>query len=197
MSNYPSMNRLADLQQMIADFAKVKRAVPMADAGPAENDVEHSYGLAITCWYLQPKIAPNLDLGKILKYALAHDIVELHAGDTYVFDAASVATKSQRERDAITRLRGEWSDFHELIDNAEAYADKVDEEAKFTYAVDKLLPIIMIELADAKTIWREKAVTIDMERANKKSILASDLVAPYYELLLTWLDERGNMHVAG
>ncbi len=188
------MDRLADIQQMVADFAKVRRAVPLADADAAENDVEHSFGLAITCWYLQPKIAPELDLGKILQYALAHDIVELHAGDTYVFDAASVATKDTRERAAITQLRAEWPDFNELIDGAEAYADKIDEEAKFTYAVDKLLPILMIELADAKTIWRDKAVTLRMERENKKSILASATVAPYYDMLIDWLDARGNMH---
>ena len=190
------MDRLAELQQMIADFAKVRRAVPLADTNDAESDVDHSYGLAITCWFLHSKIAPKLDLGKILQYALAHDIVELHAGDTYVFDIKSVATKNERERNAMVLLRKEWPDFSELIDHAEGYADKLDEEAKFTYAVDKLLPILMIELADAKKIWNQKAVTLDMERENKMSILKSDIVAPYYQKLIDWLDERGNMYVA-
>lgn len=195
MTDYPSLDRLADVQQMVADFAKVRRAVPLADTNDAENDVEHSYGLAITCWFLHAKIAPQLDLGKILQYALAHDIVEIHAGDTYVFDAESVATKAARERDAIKRLRQEWPDFPEIIDHTEGYADKIDEEAKFTYAVDKILPILMVELADAKGIWKQKAITLEMERENKKSMLASDVVSPYYQKLIDWLDERGNMHV--
>ena len=84
--DYPSLNRLAELQQLIADFAKVKRVPHLADNGQPENDMEHSYGLALTCWYLQPKIAPELSLSEILQYALAHDIVELHAGDTFIFD---------------------------------------------------------------------------------------------------------------
>ena len=187
------MDRLADLQQLIADFAKVQRAVPLADTNDAENDVEHSYSLAMTCWYLHGKIAPELDLGKILRYALAHDIVELHAGDTYPWDEAAVATKYKREKAAMRQIEQDWPDFAALVEFAEGYADKVDEEAKFTYAVDKLLPIIMIELADAKAIWDKKQLTLAMEKDNKVTILTSACIAPYYQKLLDWLDERGNI----
>lgn len=193
MPVYPSIDRLAELQQLIADFSKVRRAVPLADANDAENDVEHSYGLAMTCWYLHDKIAPSLDLSKILRYALAHDLVEIHAGDTYSFDTAAVATKYQREKDAMRQLEKDWHDFPMIVEFAEGYADKLDEEAKFTYAVDKLLPVIMIELANAEAIWNDKQLTLAMERDNKVTILRSDIVAPYYEQLLAWLDERGNI----
>jgi len=190
---YPPLDRIADLQQLIADFAKVRRAVPLADANAAENDVEHSYGLALTCWFLQSKIAPELDLSEILKYALAHDIVEVHAGDTYPFDTAAVATKYQREMAALVQLEHDWPDFTDLTDYARNYADKFNEEARFVYAVDKLLPVIMIELANAKGIWDKKGLTLTIERSNKVTILQSKIVAPYYKKLLAWLDERGNI----
>jgi len=193
MTDYPSMDRLAELQQMIADFAKVTRAVPLADTNDAENDVEHSYGLAMTCWYLHDKLAPELDLSKILRYSLAHDIVELHAGDTYPWDEAAVATKYEREKAAMRQIENDWHDFTMIVEFAEGYADKVDEEAKFVYAVDKLLPVIMIELADAKKIWHDKRLTLSMERENKTTILKSEILKPYYELLLSWLEERGNI----
>jgi len=193
MINYPSMDRLAELQQLIADFAKVKRAVPLADASDAENDVEHSYGLAMTCWYLHDKIAPALDLSKILRYALAHDIVEIHAGDTYPWDEAAVATKYEREKAAMRQIEKDWDDFPMIVEFAEGYADKIDEEALFVYDVDKILPILMIELADAKTIWNKKQLTLKMEEDNKVTMLKSDIVAPYYTKLLNWLDERGNI----
>lgn len=193
MTHHPSMDRLAELQQLIADFSKIKRAVPLADANDAENDVEHSYGLAMTCWFLHDKIAPELDLSKILRYALAHDLVEIHAGDTYPFDAAAVATKDRRERDAMRLLEKDWHDFPMIVEFAEGYADKIDEEAKFAYAVDKLLPVIMIEIADARAIWNQKQITLAMEREIKVNILRSDYVAPYYEKLLTWLDDRDNI----
>jgi putative hydrolase of HD superfamily len=194
MIDHPPMDRLADLQRMIADFAKVIRTPPMGDAGRPENDVEHSYGLAMTCWYLHPKIAPKLDLLKILQYALAHDIVELHAGDTFIFDAELAATKEQRERDGLVQIRHDWPDFSELADYAESYMDKVDPEARFVKAVDKLLPVIMIELDDKPTdVWKRLGITLEMERDNKVTIHVSDDVSPYYELLLEWLDERGNI----
>jgi putative hydrolase of HD superfamily len=196
MTDYPSMDRLAELQQLIADFAKIRRAVPLADAHDGENDVEHSYGLAMTCWYLHDKIAPELDLSKILRYALSHDIVELHAGDTYPWDEAAVATKYEREKAAMRQIEKDWHDFPMIVEFAEGYADKVDEEARFAYAVDKLLPIFMIELGDAKAIWNEKQLNLEMERENKVTILKSEIVAPYYEKLLEWLDERGNISKA-
>lgn len=191
--DYPSLNRLAELQQLIADFAKVKRVPHLADNGQSENDVEHSYGLALTCWYLQPKIAPELSLSEILQYALAHDIVELHAGDTFIFDDENWATKDERERAALGSIREDWPDFPELADYAEGYMDKTSEEAKFVKAVDKLLPVIMVELGERDAFWKRHKITLQMERDNKVTIHVSELMSPYYELLLEWLDDRGNI----
>ena len=94
----PSIDRIAELQQLIANFGSVRRYIQFADKGHLETDVEHSYGLAFTAWYLALQLAPQLDIGKILKYALAHDLVELHAGDTYIFDHKNVKTKSEIEK---------------------------------------------------------------------------------------------------
>lgn len=192
--NYPSIDRLAELQQLIADFAKIERVPPLADNGRLENDVDHSFGLAITCWYLQPKIAPELDLLKILQHALAHDIVELHAGDTYAFDEAALADKDARERRALAQLKSDWPDFPELSAHAEDYMDRADEESKFVKAVDKILPVLMIELGlSHRNTWAERQVTLEMERENKVTIHVSKYMKPYYELLIDWLDERGNI----
>lgn len=191
---YPSIDRLAELQQLIADFAKVTRDnIPLADNKRPENDVEHSFGLALTCWFLQPKIAPELDLSKVLRYALAHDIIEIHSGDTYIFDKKLVASKGQRERDALVKISNDWQDFKELSQFASDYMNKIDEEAKFVKAVDKMLPVIMIDLHEKEKTWLPLKVTLEMQREHKKTILVSHIVAPYYEKLISWLDERGNI----
>lgn len=188
------MDQLAELQQLIADFAKVTRDnIPLADNKRPENDVEHSFGLALTCWYLQPKIAPELDISKILRYALAHDIVEVHSGDTYIFDKELVASKEQREQEALQKIREDWSDFGELAQFAHDYMKKTDEEAKFVKAVDKILPVIMIDLHEKEKVWIPLKVTLEMQKEHKKTILVSDIVAPYYEKLIIWLDERDNI----
>lgn len=193
MTDYPSMDRLAELQQLIADFARVERVPHLADLGRAENDVEHSFGLAITCWYLQPKIAPELNIGKILEIALAHDIVELHAGDTFVFDTERSATKDQREREAAEQIAKDWPDFPELVERTVEYMDKASEEAKFVKAVDKILPVVMVELGEKTAYWKRHNITLQMEVDNKKTIHVSDIVSPYYEKLIAWLDKRDNI----
>lgn len=194
-STYPSIERLGELQQFIADFSKITRVPKFIDTDRLENDVDHSYGLALTCWYLAPKIAPELSLEKIFKYALAHDIVEIHAGDTFVFaDADTIATKSKREDAALARLYDEWPDFTDMVDGAKAYKNKIDDEAMFVKAVDKILPLLVIELGESKEFWNRHKITLAMEQENKVTIHVSPHVSPYYEKVLAWLDERGNMH---
>lgn len=191
----PTINRIAELQQFIADFAKVERVPQLADTGRPENDVEHSYGLALTCWFLAPKIAPDLDLGKILRYALAHDTVEIHAGDTFIFaDPEVLASKSDREDAALEKLAEDWSDFPGMTDYAKGYKDKRDEEAKFVYSVDKILPVLMVDLGEGSDFWKRHKITFDMEADKKQNIRTSAAVAPYYDALLDWMRDNSEFY---
>lgn len=189
MSNAPSIDRIAQLQQLIADFAMVYRVPQLADKNRAENDVEHSYGLALTAWFLATHIAPELDQAKILKYALAHDLVELHAGDTFAFgNKEDIASKSDREDAAIEELEKEWQDFVEMIEFAKGYKDKVDEEAKFVFAIDKMLPVIMINLGEKQKFWDRHKITIEMQKQEKEAKMkVSKYVEPYYDRLVEWI----------
>jgi putative hydrolase of HD superfamily len=190
--NHPSLERIAALQQLIANFGGVERALNLPNTQRRENDNDHSFGLALTCWYLQPKIAPTLNLLEIFKYALTHDLVELHAGDTFAFDKAGMEGKMDREKAAVNQLRQEWPDFAELPQYTEGYMNRESEEAKFVKAVDKLLPPIMIELS-GRSEWKRLGITLDAEKENKKSLYVSEYSKPYYNLLLEWLDTRGNI----
>jgi putative hydrolase of HD superfamily len=193
---YPSIERLGQLQQLFADFSRVTRVPEFIDTGRLENDIDHSYSLAMTCWYLAPKIAPELSLEKIFRYALSHDIVELYAGDTFVFaHEDEKASKSDREDEAIVQLENEWSDFADMTLAAKGYKEKIDEEARFVKAIDKILPLLVIELGEGAAFWERHKITLDMERSNKVTIHVSEVVSPYYEKVLAWLEERGHMHV--
>lgn len=190
--NYPSLDRIAALQQLIASFGGIERSLNLPGTERRENDNDHSFGLALTCWYLQPKIAPELNLTEIFKYALAHDLVELYAGDTFAFDKANMDGKANREKAAVKQLRMEWADFSELPQYAEAYMDRISDEARFVKAVDKLLPPIMIDLS-GNSEWKRLGITLKAERENKQSLHVSKHLSPYYESLLGWLDKRSNI----
>lgn len=191
----PSMDRLAELQQLVGAFADILRVPKLAGRDRAENDVEHSFGLALTCWFMAPKIAPHLNLEKILTYALAHDIVEIHSGDTFVFNAKAVTRKAEREDQALRRLRSEWPDFTDLIDAAEGYKDKQDAEAKFVYTIDKILPSIMTRLDDDQEFWHKHKVTKEMHEAEKNAKMQSSPEAlPYLDLLNTWMADPDHFY---
>lgn len=188
----PSLDRLAELQKLIAQFGGVERALQLPGSERRENDNDHSFGLALTCWYLQPKIAPELDLLEVLKLALTHDLVELYAGDTFAFDDAAMTDKHAREQAAVEQLRTDWPDFTDMADYAEHYMERASEEARFVKAADKLLPPLMIELSGASE-WQRLGITLAMEKNKKQSLHVSKYLSPYYELLLAWLDQRGSI----
>ena len=74
-----------------------------------------------------------------------------------------VATKPAREAAAVKQLDNRMGRLSEAATFTRGYMDKIDDEAKFVYAVDKLLPLIMVELAEPKVLWRKKGVTMAME----------------------------------
>ena len=186
-TSLPSIERLAELQRLLVKFAEIYRVVPFSKQR-SENDSEHSFSLAITCWFLAPKIAPKLSLEKILLYALAHDLVEIYSGDTYVFDQAGQQTKLAREKSSLDRLAREWPDFPELTEAAEGYMNKADAEAKFVYAIDKMLPPLITKTGDDVEFYRRLKITKDMhdtEKANK--MRHSPEAAPYLQMLNEWM----------
>lgn len=189
MSDRPTIQRIAELQQFIVTFGKVLRVPHLGDTGRPENDIEHSYGLALTCWYLAPRIAPELDLSKILQYALAHDLVEIHAGDTFSFgDQAQLDSKSDREDAALAALAQDWPDFPQMVVAAKAYKDKVDDEAKFVFAVDKILPVLMVNLGEKSEFWNRHKITVEMQKAEKEPRMkVSEHIGPYYDELVEWM----------
>ncbi len=191
----PSIDRIAELQQLIANFGSVQRYIQFADKGHLETDVEHSYGLAITAWYLALQLAPQLDIGKILKYALAHDLVELHAGDTYIFDHENVKTKSDREDAALEQLKKDLPDFLEVVSYASNYKDKIDAEARFVYAVDKILHPLMVVLSGDTKFWKRNNITQKMHADEKnKKMSVSPEVAPYAKALNEWLAAKESFY---
>lgn len=151
---------------LLEQFQKVirKAYVPGEDRG--ENDVEHSYKLAMIAWYLVEAYKLPLDTNKIVKYALTHDFVEVHAGDTVVWDTEAVKTKHAREAAAQKQLAQDWKEFPELHALIDAYENRVDEEARFVYALDKLFFLFPEYLADWRTIIELKVSYIE-ELENK------------------------------
>jgi 5'-deoxynucleotidase YfbR-like HD superfamily hydrolase len=188
----PTIQRLIELQRLLLQFSQVERRNHRKHRQDYifENDTEHSYNLAMTAWFLA-KWFPKLNRDKIIRYALAHDFVEVHAGDTFVYGSQQeLASKAQREADAIKKLSKDWADFGELTETIEAYETRADDEAKFVYALDKIMPIMLVYLHDGYS-WKVDNITAKMlYDAKIKKVALSPEISHYFKQLNTLLLEH-------
>jgi putative hydrolase of HD superfamily len=159
--------RAIQFTDLLERFQKVIRNAYVPGESRKENDAEHSYKLAMMAWYLAEAYQLPLDTSKIVKYALAHDLVEVHAGDTEVWDLEGQKTKHAREEAAQKLLATEWADFPGLHRQIADYEARSDEEGRFVYALDKLFYIFPEYLAEWRTI-REIGITYDQEFSQKE-----------------------------
>ena len=98
-----------------------------------ESVAAHSWGLAILCLEFAPRVQMNLNLEKVLKLALTHDLPEVLVGDITPHDGISKSQKQQlEENSAKTVLNStmfEWWQEYDVNDTP---------EAKFVHAMDKI-----------------------------------------------------------
>ncbi len=180
------------LQQMdfIIEADKLKnifRQSFISDKSRRENDAEHSWHLALMVIVLSEHANnENLDLLKILKMVIIHDIVEIDAGDTYIYDEAAKKSQADREAKAADRLfnilpadqatsfRTTWDEFEEGL----------TPESKFARSLDRLHPMLLNYLAEGKS-WEEHNINEgDIRRINGKIADGSEDLWTYTEHLI-------------
>jgi putative hydrolases of HD superfamily len=147
----------------------VMRQSPLAAADRRENDAEHSWHLAMMVTLLAEYSDEPIDVGHTIQLVLVHDLVEIYAGDTPLYEAGP----DQRERevaaagelfpllpeDQAVRIRALWDEFEE----------RRTPEARFAKAMDRLQPLLLNWMARGGT-WQTPGVTADDIRARKAVI---------------------------
>lgn len=151
------MTRLDEQVAFLVEADKLKsvhRATTLADASRHENSAEHSWHLTLYALVLADQAGPDVDIDRVIKMLILHDLVEIDAGDTPIFedvDAAAVAAKEQKAADRIfgllpadiaTSLRAIWEEF----EAAETPT------AQFAKALDRFQPP-MQNLASGGVSW--------------------------------------------
>lgn len=180
--------------KMTTQFRGVERSIKLLNEKRWENDSEHSYQLALVAWYIAESNNLDLDLNKIIKYALVHDLVEVYAGDTSVKYATKeqVDTKKIREAKAAQTLKDEFSQTLQIHEYIAGYEQKEDAESKFIYALDKLIPDLNLYL-DNGYGWKETDSTLSMITEGKtKKVAVDKTIKKYFDELVEILkkDER-------
>lgn len=117
----------------------------LADGSRRENDAEHSWHVALMALVLAPYAAPDVNLTRVLQMLLIHDIVEIDAGDTFLYDDAAMQTKTEREVRAAERIFGllpasQAQEFRAWWDEFEA---EETPEAHFAHSLDRMASIFL------------------------------------------------------
>jgi len=188
------MDELLKFVEMTQEFKAVRRKVVLAKEGREENDAEHSYQLALVAWYIISTQNLKLDLSLVFKYALAHDLVEVYAGDTPSAVLRGYEderkTKQRREKNALNRLREEFPEFYDLFGLIEGYESHANDESRFVYALDKILPIMNIYLDQGYSWKKHKVALKDIIEYKKDKIALSPDVQKYFEQIMVLLREN-------
>lgn len=140
---------------VIDEMKNVLRRNLLVDGSRRENDAEHSWHLAVMAMILEEYSADKVDISKVLKIALVHDLVEVYAGDTFAYDVKGNEDKLDREIIAAEKLfgmlkDGQGDEIRALWDEFEA---KETPESKYANAIDRLQPLILNYLTNGHT-WK-------------------------------------------
>lgn len=185
---------ILQFSKLLNTFACVERVCYKPQTDRRENDVEHSYQLAMLAWYIAGNTSLTLDKDLVLKYALIHDLVEVYAGDTYLYSKNQDDHDSKQEREESARLRivEEFPLFADLHRTILQYEKREDNESRFVYVLDKIHPVIQIYL-DKGRMWKEQEVTLAMliEKKADKALLSPELL-PYWNELLVLLEKEAD-----
>ena len=124
-----------------------------------ENSSEHSWHLAVMAIVLAGYAGNAVDIMRVVKMALVHDLVEIDAGDTFCYDDAGNADKAAREAAAADRIFGllPHDQGRELRSLWEEFEARATPDARFAAALDRLMPIMHNYASRGKT-WREHGV---------------------------------------
>lgn len=130
----------------IVELDKMKsimRQTTLMDGSKHENDAEHSWHIAVMAMILYEYSNAPIDICKVIKMLLVHDLIEIYAGDTFCYDKEGNKSKKERELEAADKLYGMldedkgkelrrlWDEFEEMETN----------EAIFAAAMDRMQPL--------------------------------------------------------
>lgn len=140
---------------------RIGRQTYCSDGDTLENDAEHAWHAALMAVLFSEYANEPVDVLKVVKMLLIHDIVEIDAGDTYAYDDEGIATQAEREQKAAERIYNLLPDDQakELMALWQEFEALATPEAKYAKAMDNLQPA-MLNAATNGRAWKEHEVKL-------------------------------------
>jgi putative hydrolase of HD superfamily len=172
----------------------VARQSRITDGSRHENSAEHSWHLALMALVLAGHAPPGTDLARVMAMLLVHDLVEIDAGDLFVYaDGAALARQEVAERAAADRIFALLPDPQAAETRAlwDEFEERRTREARFARALDRLEPMLLNMRTGGGT-WVAHGITLDRVLAKVELIEdGSASLGSYARAMIAAAVERG------
>ncbi|EKO3389386.1 HD domain-containing protein [Vibrio fluvialis] len=161
--------------------------------GRLENSAEHSWHVAMMALLMQEHANEPVDINRVIKMLLMHDMVEIDAGDTFVYDTAASAEQAQKELAAAERLFGllPTEQGEELFCLWREFEAAQSADAKFAKALDRLIPM-MLNYHNQGQSWMENGVSRQQAlTVNRRIDEGSHALWEYAQQMIEHATEQG------
>lgn len=159
---------IIELDQLKSVFRRTR--VKSADRR-LENSGEHSWHVALMAVLMQEHANAPIDIARVMKMLLIHDVVEIDASDTFVYDVAASKEQEEKELKAAERLFGMLPSDQgdELFALWKEFEAAQSDDAKYAKALDRLIPMLLNYHNDGQS-WKEHGVTREQALTINKRI---------------------------
>ncbi|AAO10650.1 HD domain-containing protein [Vibrio vulnificus] len=158
------MERLNKQLALLMELDKLKSVLRRTRVKSAdkrlENSAEHSWHVALMALLMEEHANEPVDICRVVKMLLLHDVVEIDAGDTFVYDAVASEQQAEKELAAARRLFGMLpaDQGEELLQLWLEFEAAQTADAKFGKALDRIIPMLLNYHNQGQS-WQEHGVT--------------------------------------
>lgn len=154
----------------------VIRRTTLVDRSRYENTAEHSWHLAMLAMTLGEFVDEDVDIDRVIRLVLCHDVVEIDADDTFIYDLTGNGDKVEREDLAAARIFGLLPDGggEVLRRHWREYEERETPEGRFAYALDRFQPMLLNHASGGGS-WTEHGIRADQVLAVNRPIAAGSV----------------------
>lgn len=153
------LDKIAGFLKEMEQLKLVERCFDLSNSSRKENCAEHSWHMCLMLMALEKDI-PGVDFLKVYKMIILHDLVEIHEGDVYFTDDETRKGKSEREKEAASKIFNALPDDlnQEFLALWNEFEERKTKEAKLAQALDKIQAVLQGLVEDGKS-WKEWKTT--------------------------------------
>lgn len=191
------MSRLEQQLSLLMELDQLKsvlrRTRVKSAQGRLENSAEHSWHVALMAILMEEHANEPVEIARVVKMLLLHDIVEIDAGDTFVYDAVASVQQEEKELAAAQRMFGMLPNEQgsALMALWQEFERGQSADAKFAKALDRIIPMLLNYHNQGQS-WQEHNVTrAQALTVNKKIELGSDALWEKAKQMIEEATEKG------